>query len=269
MTKRNWIIILLSILLFLSAAVLGVSSVYRVDEVTLYAPVISDEAEEEAAALKTRLLETYKKRSTLFAGREEADAVAEEFPYLRIVSFKKSYPNRLVLEVREDAEVYAVPTSETQEEYYILNADGVLLGVRKDSANRSTGGHNVILNGAHALNIVAEKGKVLTGDETFQALLAFVKQAHESLDGIQRNVLSVEVLRPAAATKETIFKVQTEEGVLLYVRNPLERTGEKAAKAMEEYLKLGDDEKTSGALLVYDEEETISVYYTTEDIPLL
>ena len=268
MTKRNWIIILLSILLFLSAAVLGVSSVYRVDEVTLYAPVISDEAEEEAAALKARLLETYKKRSTLFVKRDEADAVAEEFPYLRIVSFKKSYPNRLVLEVREDAEVYAVPTSKNQEEYYILNADGVVLGVRKDSANRSTGGHNVLLIGTNTLNIVGEKGQVLNGDETFQALLLFVKQAHESLDGIQRNVLSVEVLRPAAATKETIFKVQTEEGVFLYVRNPLERTQEKATRVMEEYLKLGDDEKTSGSLLVYDDKETLGVYYTTEDIPL-
>ncbi len=268
MTKRNWIIILLSILLFLSAAVLGVSSVYRVDEVTLYAPVISQEAEEEAAAFKTRLLETYKKRSTLFVKREEADAISEEFPYLRIVSFKKSYPNRLVLEVREDAEVYAVPTSKSQEEYYILNADGVVLGVRKDSANRSTGGHNVLLNGTDTLHIVGEKGSVLKGDETFQALLAFVKQAHETLEGIQRNVLSVEVVRPAAATKETIFKVQTEEGVLLYVRNPLERTQEKAIKAMQEYLNLGDDEKTSGALLIYDEEQTLGVYYTREDIPL-
>ena len=73
MAKKKFIIIILSVLLFLSATVLGVSSVYRVDEITVYAPVISKEAEEEAKELKNRLIQTYQKRSTLFADSEDAE----------------------------------------------------------------------------------------------------------------------------------------------------------------------------------------------------
>lgn len=268
MAKKKFIIIILSVLLFLSATVLGVSSVYRVDEITVYAPVISKEAEEETKELKNRLIQTYQKRSTLFADSEDAEKIVAEFPYLRIVSFEKSYPNRLVLEIREDAEVYAIPTTESETEYYILNADFVVLGVRESSENRSTGAHNVVFKGTHALDVVAEKGKTITGDKMLATLLEFSKKLHDALGGIQRNILTIEVLRPATAESETLFKITTEEGVVLYVRNPANNLNEKANRLIEEYAKLGDNEKTKGALLLYDNDGTIEAYYTIDQIPL-
>lgn len=269
MTKKNLLIILLTALVFLSAAVLGVATVYRVNEVTVYAPVVSDEAEAEAEAFKDRLLQAYDKQSTLFLNREEADEIVADFPYLRIVSFKKSYPNRLVVEVREDAEVYAVPVPNKAGAYYILNADGVVLGEREDPTNRSTGGHNVILQGTQEtpLAVTGTKGQTLSGDEALDVLFAFAKKVSEQLGGIQRNVLSIEVVRPASAVEETLFKLATEEGVVLYVRNPAHRTEEKAVRLIEEYAKLGDREKTSGVLLLYDDESEFGVYYGEEDIP--
>ena len=268
MAKKKIVVIVLSILLFLCAVVLGVSSVYRVDEITVYAPVISTEAEEEAKAFKQRLMQTYEKRSTLFADSADAETIVADFPYLRIVSFTKSYPNRLVLEVREDAEVYALPTDGEEKEYYILNADFVVLGVRENSENRSTGGHNVLLKGVQDLGVIGKKGSEIQGDSTFDALMVFAKALHEELNGIQRNILSVEVIRPASAQEEILFKIVTEEGVLLYVRNPLQSTREKAVRVIEEYTKLGDNEKTTGVLLLYDNENEIDSYYTIEQIPL-
>lgn len=269
MAKKNLLIIILTALVFLAAAVLGVATVYRVDEVTVYAPVVSDEAKTEAATLKERLLEAYDKQSTLFADQAEADAVAKDFPYLRIVSFKKEYPNRLVFEVREDAEVYAAPVPGKDGSYYILNADGVVLGERDDPTNRSTGGRNVILKGTESapLTVTGEKGKPLAGDDILPTLFSFAKAVNEKLDGIRRNVISIEVVRPASAAEQTLFKLATAEGVVLYVRNPAAKTAEKAARLVEEYAALGDKEKTAGVLLLYDNGEELGVYYGEEGIP--
>ncbi len=270
MTKRNVFIIILSLLLFLSAAVLGVSAVYRVNEITVFAPAISDEAKTEAEDLKKRLLEAYKKQSTFFADREEADKVIEDFPYFRIISFEKAYPNRLVIEVREDAEVYAVANLQEEGTYYILNADGVVLGVRDNPANRSTDGHNVILRGTEKapLTAVGKKGEVLSGDECLPALFAFVKSVSAKLEGIQRNVLAVEIDRPASDEAETTIKLYMKEGVTLYVRNPLSQTEAKAERIIEEYTALGDKQKTEGILVLFDGEEgeDFEIYYSKEDI---
>ena len=67
MKGKKWLIIMLTVLVFLSGAVLGISSVYRIDEVLVDAKTISIEAEEEAVILQSRLTETYKKRFTTSA----------------------------------------------------------------------------------------------------------------------------------------------------------------------------------------------------------
>ncbi len=59
MRGKNLLIIILTVALFLSASVLGVTTVYRVSEVTVNAPVVSEEAKSEAQALQTRLKEAY------------------------------------------------------------------------------------------------------------------------------------------------------------------------------------------------------------------
>ena len=49
MQKKSVLVILLTVLIFLSACALGVSTVYRVGEVTVQAETLSAEAETEAA----------------------------------------------------------------------------------------------------------------------------------------------------------------------------------------------------------------------------
>lgn len=63
MHKRSIITILLTILVFSAAVVLGVSSVYRVNAVTLEVSVISEVAEEEADSLQKKLLSRYQSES--------------------------------------------------------------------------------------------------------------------------------------------------------------------------------------------------------------
>ena len=59
MQKKNVLIVILTVFVFLSATFLGVYSVYRVNFVTVNAPVVSTEAKDEAAQLQARLFEAY------------------------------------------------------------------------------------------------------------------------------------------------------------------------------------------------------------------
>ena len=268
MRGKNLLIIIFTVLVFLSASVLGVSTVYRVSEVTVTAPVVSEEAKTEAQALQTRLKEAYAKQSTFFVDDTLAQEIVADFPYFRITSFKRAYPNRLVVEVTEDAEVYGASFDGG---YYILNGEGTVLGIREDYANRTDGKPNILLFGTPKLSLVGEKGKTLTGDTSLTALFALCNEINELLlsqpvegqpRGIRGNVLSVELLRPVDTETEVMFKLSMSEGVSIYIRNPASNTLAKAEKAVNAYLSLDDRQKLTGMLAVFDGETEIkAVYY--------
>ena len=73
MQKKKFVTILLSVVLFIAIAVLGVANVYRVDSVSLVASTISAEAKEEAKELQKRLNEIYMGGNTLFVDEKAAE----------------------------------------------------------------------------------------------------------------------------------------------------------------------------------------------------
>lgn len=263
MKKKNVLVIILTALIFLSAVVLGVSTVYRVDAVSVDASVVSEEAKTEAAELQTRLTEAYKKQSVFFTDRQEADEIVADFPYFRITAFSRDYPNRLIVSVTEDAEVYAVPTDETAQTYYILNTEGTVLGIRNDASNRSEKMENILVKG---LTATGEKGEKIVGDECLETLFSFLDKATEKLEGkISRNVVSVEIIRRASAAEETVFKLSMREGVAVYVRNPAANTLEKVKKALDKYLSLSSAQRLTGRIAVADGENGVLVGYAERD----
>ena len=106
MKAKKIITIVLTVIVFFTAAFLGVSAVYRVEEVTLVVKNVSSPALEEAAALRTVLEEAYLKKSTIKADDAAAKSAFENFAYFRLTGFEKDYPGRLVITATEDAEVY-------------------------------------------------------------------------------------------------------------------------------------------------------------------
>lgn len=231
MRIRNVVAVVLTAIVFLSAAALGVSNVYRVDAVTLDVSVISDAAREEADALQKNLLGRYEKDSIFFASEREAEEEFAAFPYFRMVSFRKEYPNRLVISASEDAEVFAAAREDGS--YYILGGDGTILGIREDSSNRSDGGANVVVTG---LSASGERGEVLGGDGCIPALLSFCRAADSVLNGLRSNVVSVEVVRPTSSSEDMYFCLSMREGVKIYVHNPENLTAAKAERALGFYL---------------------------------
>ena len=121
MRKKLWTI-LLTVFVFLAGSMLGISTVYRVDTVTVNVNYVTGVAKDEGAKVQILLQETYQGASTIFAKQKAAEKVLEEYPYFRITGFEKSYPKRLVIELTENAEVYAIEKT-AGAEYYILNAE--------------------------------------------------------------------------------------------------------------------------------------------------
>ena len=265
MRGKNILIILLTVLVFLSAAVLGVSTVYRITEVSVVVSGISEAAKTEAEQLRFRLMEVYDKQSSFSVKSEAAEAVLEDFPYFRMKSFEKKYPNRIVVKVSEDAEVYALPKG--YGEYYIIGEDGTILSIREDPTNRSDGAENVLLLGNPALVVTGEKGELLQGDDFIPCLFDFCKEMSRStaLNGIRRNVVSVEVVRLASLQSETMLKLTMREGVKIYVHNPLSLTREKAELAVNKYMGLAPAERLKGMIAIWDGETALEAKYSPED----
>lgn len=257
--KTIWVIVLTAVI-FLSLATLGVTSVYRIDTVTLNASVVSEEAKAEAALLQNKLEDAYDKKSSFGVDETKAEEILAGFPHFRLTGFEKSYPNRIIVSITEDAEVYAV--SAGGDNYYILGADGMVLGIRNSYTNRLDGADNVLLKG---LQVVGEKGAYLSGDECLVPLLTFCQKVSDTLSGIRRNVVSVEVIKNTSVLEEARFKITMREGVMLYIGNPTKMTEEKACLAIEKYLSLSDEERLVGRIAVSDKDGEVIVGYSEKD----
>ena len=257
MRKKFWVI-LLTVLVFISGTILGISAVYRVDDVTVNVSYVTEEAKAEGEKLQKDLEEAYERSSIFFAKENKTQEVLSKYPYFRITSFEKSYPKRLIIGVAEYAELYAIEKT-VGEEYFILGADGTVLDIRNTHVNALNGETNVLWKG---LTVTAENGSIPTGDECFSTVLNLCNKLSEKLQGIRRNVVSVEVLY---RNPETVFCIQMKEGVKIYVKAPQTMTNEKVEAAVNEYLSLASEKKLTGRILITENEGQILHSYSPID----
>ncbi len=232
----------MTLVVFLAGAVLGVSTVYRVDGVAIDYESVSFASDAEIEELQNALSKAYKGDSTLFLSETDAKKIFKKYPYFRMTGFKIKYPNKVVVSLAEDEEVYAFEKADGG--YYILGGNGVVLGERETYANRADEGDNVIVRGVAA---TGERGGRLSGDNV-EAVVGFLSVLSESLGGIRNNVVSVEKTSPASTV--TLLSCQTVEGVKLVVENPETLTADKAVALAERYLALADGERLTGELRV-------------------
>lgn len=257
MRKKLWTI-LLTIFVFLSGAILGVSTVYRVKDVTVNVAYVTEDARLKGEILQQKLQEAYEEECTFFVNKKAAEEILKEYPYFRLSGFEKSYPKRLVLEVTENAEMYAIEGL-SGKEYYILSGDGIVLEVRDNPHNPLNGEENVVMKG---LNVKATRGEAPQGDKCFAPMLAVCNELSKQLNGIRSNVVSIEVVR---SSPEVILRVVTREGVKLYFSSPDKLTAEKVAEAVQCYTGLSDEEKLMGRILLVENHGEIFSSYSAVD----
>jgi len=254
--NKKVLTIVLTALMFLSCVTLGVATVFRVTDVAVVASVVSEQAKEDAKNLKKEVASLYVKENIFSVEQSRLDSVLSKYPYLCVTGFKKSYPNKVVVSVSEDAEVYAVEDKDGK--YYILGKDGNVLEYRSSRLNRLDGEENVLIKGATLRN----EGGLLSGDDCWDSLLALCKNMDEKLGSVRSNVISVQIL---SRTPETFYLVTMREGVKIYIRNPIALTKEKAYAAMDKYLSLSDGERMTGRLMIFDVDGKVFTQYAPKD----
>lgn len=255
---KKVITIILTVALFIAAAALGIDSVYRVGEVALEINYVSEEAKTEAEALEKELSELYGKQSIFRVKKEDAESVFARFPYFRLTDFKKEYPDKLVVEATEDAEVFAVKSGE---KYYVLALDGTILSVRNSPQNRSDGKDNVLIEG---VEISGERGELCQGEKINRAL-PFLKELSARLDGLRSNLVKVEYELKGGSIEQ--YNLVTREGVKIQVQKIQEMTSEKAEKVAKTYLGLEDSERLTGYIYATNGAEKATVAYYPTEIP--
>ena len=251
--------ILLTVALFLTATALGVNSVYRVESLDLKIQYVSEDAKTEAESLRNELLALYEKESMFSVKQETAGAVLANYPYFRMNSFKTEYPNKLVIEVIEDAEVFSVKNGDN---YYILSLDGTVLSIRENPENRSDKKENVVLEN---MEISGEKGQFCVG-EKINEILPLLKELSVRFNGLRSNLVSVEFQILGGSIEQ--YNLITREGVVIRVRQASELVVEKAEKIATVYASLEDEERLKGSIYVTNGNGTATVLYYPTEIPL-
>lgn len=243
MKKKRILTIVLTALLFVSVVILGVSSTFRVDRVTVEFTLLSEEGKADSQTMQAELTQAYKGKSILSLKEEEARAVLSKYSYFRMTAFEKKSPDKLYIQIVEDGETYAVQSGN---EYYIVSAEGIIVEKRNTLFNRLDGQENLLVKGVTA---TGDKGGVLSGDDCWQSMLAFCGELDTRLGGIRKNVVAAEVFK---RTPEIFFRIQMREGVAIYVSSPQSLTEEKAKKAFNAYMGLSDEARTRGSLTVFE-----------------
>ena len=235
MRAKKIVTIILTLVVFFTAAFLGVSAVYRIEEVTLVLDHVSMPALEEAAALKESLEKAYLKRSTIGADDTAAKEEIAKFSYFRLTGFKKDYPGRLVITAKEDAEVYAVRRGDL---YEICSASGAVLSLRESAKNRADGKDNLFVEGLSA-----------TENFSLSPAYAILKTLDEKFGGIRANVTEVRLGSPASDFY--YLDVSFREGVKARIYTPDSRPEGKAEELYVYYAeKLTVAQRTKGAIYV-------------------
>ena len=99
MTKRV-LTIFLTALLFLSAIILGCATVFRIDNVTMVATVVSEESKDNVEQFREDLVELYKDKSIFSAKQRDMAGILNNYPYFHLPHLKQRQQAQLPLEGR-------------------------------------------------------------------------------------------------------------------------------------------------------------------------
>ena len=116
------------------------------------------------------------------------------------------------------------------------------------------------------VSVTGQKGEKISGDDAIGYLFEFCAKIDEQLEGIRRNIVTVEKIQEGASADTVMLKLTTFEGVVIYVNTPSEKATEKAAAAVETYLALSDGERTRGMIAVAEVDGRIKATHSDKDV---
>lgn len=243
--KKRLLSIILSAVLFLIVVVMGGYFIFMIDTVSVYYGVLSDKGVEYSAQIQSALEEAYKGKNLLFVSEDAADEIFAQYPYVKVTSVRKVYPDKLAVYAEENAERFAVANSSGG--YDMLDADGQLLSTREKNENYADSYSNILLEG------FGEYSSALSKSDEFMAAKQMCDYMHEAFGGIRANVRALKYAAPTSSKADSYFEFTMTEGVIIRISNPFSLTEEKCKGAVERYLSLEPEDRLYGLITVVED----------------
>lgn len=256
MNNIKKLILITSFILLFFIVLLGVYTVFSVNYISVYYSVSSDVGKAYAEEIQIKLDENFHGKNIFFIREKKISAVFDDFPYIKEVSIRKVYPNKIIVYAEEEPEFYAVYDNEG---YCMLGEDGSLLAKRAENENYADGYTNVLLE-----NFSYESGE-FSDKEIFSSVCRMGSYMNEAFGGIRSNVKRIVYVTPTSSRADEYFEIYMTEGVVVKIVAPLSNADEKIARVCEFYLSLNTEEKMYGVITAIDlaESEGVSVTYTS------
>lgn len=239
-----------AIAIFLLVFIITFNSVCAITQFDARFETSSAGAAKSAETVQERL-DAYLKKSFLFFKKQNVynivESVCEEDgTYLEVLSVKKTFPNKVTVEIAERYEQYAFYING---KYYVTDADGEILSV-KESSDNNVGGSNIDIRGFTFEE--PQEGQILDAKEhdMFAILMTLLRTADEKLSGARGRILSAEyITRGSGVTaKVDLFGFVFAEGIEIWLPNILnqQEANLRFSAALDFYGTLSDSEKTYG-----------------------
>lgn len=201
-------------------------------EFTVYGASQAEEIQKE--------LDAFTGKSMLFLDEDDVYKVCEKYPYYRITSVKKSYPNVLRVSVIKRAEAFKVVSGAN---VYVIDGEGVVLN--DTGATEYSGNVIPIELKTVAIESAAVGEKIKTASDGL--FYAIIKSANDL--GLCDLVGSIRI-DDADMRRNAVITINT--GVKIVVWNVENYGAEKIVKAFEKYETLGDYYKNNFWITIGD-----------------
>lgn len=253
--KYKRALIFVTILFFVTILIFASSMLFRIGEIEVKGNVISNSSENVLSKAESALSQFKGKNYVFTSAKSVQSAVENSSSYAKVVSVKKSFPNKIVVEVKERKEALCLVYNS---KYYVLDEELTILKIADNNVNNLDGLKNVELN----LN-VADYGqaelKVGNVLNIYDAVTSnYLKSSIAKLTYNRANIESVliEVKRDGIAYNRLTLTMR--EGVTFRIQKAHESTLLKLDKAFEFYseLTLPIGNKGEGEYFVYILEST-------------
>ncbi len=255
--KHKKLMVVTTLAIFVSICVFCILSLFTVSDIKINYTMLKDNSLHLEI---TDQLQKYEGKNIWFLKTDKIKKEIENNGYLKVVSIKKDYPNKISVTIQERIEVFALFV---QGEYYVLD-DGYQVIVKKqENVNKEDGVENILLTvELEEFNVsdikIGRELKIKT-HPAFRAMDLMYRQFEDC-----RNAVSE--IRISATQEKDNYRIYfvMVEGVEIEIRQATDDGENKILRAIEKYLSLSDKDKTRGKILGYS--GTQEAVYSTDSI---
>lgn len=251
--KHKKVFYALTVSLYVIVLLLCLSFLFSVQEVKCNYSMVTISERYQAVNEK---LEKYENKNLLFVNTSKIKKELQKDPYIKVISIKKDFPNKILVNIEERREMFSL---ETETQKFILDENYFVLKSVDKSAETEV--ISLKLNYANFSTQELKVGKEINAIQ--DDIIVCVNQMLSIFSDWKNILKGIEVEQVFGENNNYRVYFYTNQGVVIEIRKALEDGTTKAQNAYDRYSTLTDYEKTKGKILSYKKADgTFAVDYT-------